>query len=170
MNQLNGNDAYWASRPMYRKAIVRMKAERTADRMKRAEKFDRAVHNALVARRLREILRKNDSEYAKRRIRIVPFSSLVSAVGDVTGYSWNELTSPRRQRALGKARQSLMYLAIHFTGMSLSEIGRRIGGRDHSTVHHARNAVEQHPENHSAVINAVCERFHLQVPAIEAEL
>jgi len=49
----------------------------------------------------------------------------------------NGLLSARRTANLVRPRQVGMYLAKEFTKRSLPEIGRRFGGRDHTTVLHA---------------------------------
>jgi chromosomal replication initiator protein len=48
-----------------------------------------------------------------------------------------ELHSPRRARRVARPRQVAMYLARELTSRSLPDIGRRFGGRDHTTVLHA---------------------------------
>ncbi len=53
------------------------------------------------------------------------------------GLSPDELLSSSRTRRLAGPRQLAMYLSRELTGQSLPEIGRRFGGRDHSTVLHA---------------------------------
>ena len=45
--------------------------------------------------------------------------------------------SPRRSRSVARPRQIAMYLAKSITSRSLPEIGRKFGGRDHTTVMHA---------------------------------
>ncbi|MGV1681445.1 chromosomal replication initiator protein DnaA [Sphingopyxis sp. NJF-3] len=53
-----------------------------------------------------------------------------------------EMASKRRVRAVARPRQIAMYLAKELTPRSYPEIGRRFGGRDHSTVIHAVRTVE----------------------------
>ncbi len=53
-----------------------------------------------------------------------------------------DLLSPRRARSIVRPRQVGMYLAKKMTPRSLPEIGRRFGGRDHSTVLHAVRKIE----------------------------
>lgn len=53
-----------------------------------------------------------------------------------------EMHSPRRARAVARPRQVAMYLAKQLTTLSLPEIGRKFGGRDHTTVMHAVRRVE----------------------------
>jgi chromosomal replication initiator protein len=50
--------------------------------------------------------------------------------------------SPQRARRVARPRQVAMYLARILTTRSLPEIGRRFGGRDHTTVLHACRRVE----------------------------
>ncbi len=54
----------------------------------------------------------------------------------------NEMSSKRRARAVARPRQVAMYLAKVMTPRSYPEIGRKFGGRDHSTVIHAVKLVE----------------------------
>lgn len=50
--------------------------------------------------------------------------------------------SPQRSRRVARPRQVAMYLARELTMRSLPEIGRRFGGRDHTTVLHACRRIE----------------------------
>jgi chromosomal replication initiator protein len=50
--------------------------------------------------------------------------------------------SARRAREVARPRQIAMYLAKQLTQRSLPEIGRRFGGRDHTTVIHAVRTIE----------------------------
>jgi chromosomal replication initiator protein len=54
-----------------------------------------------------------------------------------------EMTSSRRARAVARPRQVAMYLAKQLTSRSLPEIGRKFGGRDHTTVMHAVRKIEE---------------------------
>ena len=55
----------------------------------------------------------------------------------------NEMVSARRAREVARPRQIAMYLAKQLTPRSLPEIGRRFGGRDHTTVIHAVRQIEK---------------------------
>lgn len=57
-----------------------------------------------------------------------------------------ELHSNRRDRKVSFARQFVMYWAVRLTPMSLPQIGRLIGGRDHTTVLHGSNVYPQKRE------------------------
>ncbi|MCA1941854.1 MAG: chromosomal replication initiator protein DnaA, partial [Caenispirillum bisanense] len=55
----------------------------------------------------------------------------------------SDMHSARRARAVTRPRQVAMYLAKQLTSRSLPEIGRKFGGRDHTTVMHAVKKVEE---------------------------
>src|SRR6202040_349491 len=54
-----------------------------------------------------------------------------------------DMHSERRARAVARPRQVAMYLAKQLTTRSLPEIGRKFGGRDHTTVMHAVRKIEE---------------------------
>ena len=74
-----------------------------------------------------------------RRVTIDEIQKLVSAHFDLKPV---DLISARRARAVARPRQIAMYLAKRLTTRSLPEIGRKFGGRDHSTVIHAVRRIE----------------------------
>ncbi len=57
----------------------------------------------------------------------------------------SDLLSARRAREVARPRQVAMYLAKRLTPRSLPEIGRRFGGRDHTTVMHAVKRIDRAP-------------------------
>jgi len=58
------------------------------------------------------------------------------------GISMDEILSKRRSRAIARPRQVAMYVCKIMTRRSLPDIGRRFGGRDHTTVIHAVKRIE----------------------------
>lgn len=54
-----------------------------------------------------------------------------------------DLVGPRRSRDLAFARQVAMYLLRHETSLSLSDIGKALGNRDHSTILHGCEKIAQ---------------------------
>jgi len=59
------------------------------------------------------------------------------------GITMDDMLSKRRARAIARPRQAAMYLAKTMTTRSLPDIGRRFGGRDHTTVIHAVKRIEE---------------------------
>lgn len=68
-------------------------------------------------------------------------SAVLDAVTAHYGLDLRVLSSRRRDARTTLARHVAMYLLREDAGMGLAEIGRALGGRDHSTVLHARNRV-----------------------------
>jgi chromosomal replication initiator protein len=54
-----------------------------------------------------------------------------------------DMHSARRARAVARPRQVAMYLSKQLTARSLPEIGRKFGGRDHTTVMHAVRKIDE---------------------------
>ena len=77
---------------------------------------------------------------AQRRVTIDEIQKLVSQHFELKPL---DLVSARRARAVARPRQIAMYLAKRLTTRSLPEIGRKFGGRDHSTVIHAVRKIEE---------------------------
>jgi chromosomal replication initiator protein len=91
---------------------------------------------------LRDLLRAND-----RRVSI---DDIQKKVAEHYTIKLADMHSSKRQRNLVRPRQIAMYLCKIMTQASLPEIGRKFGGRDHTTVLHAVNKVEElFLENHS---------------------
>ena len=84
---------------------------------------------------LQDLLRAND-----RRITI---DEIQRRVAEHFNIKLGEMTSSRRARIVARPRQVAMYLAKQLTQRSLPEIGKRFGGRDHTTVMHAVKKIEE---------------------------
>ncbi|MDO5612976.1 MAG: chromosomal replication initiator protein DnaA [Paracoccus sp. (in: a-proteobacteria)] len=54
-----------------------------------------------------------------------------------------DMIGPKRVRTVARPRQVAMYLAKQLTSRSLPEIGRRFGGRDHTTIMHGVRKIEE---------------------------
>ena len=66
---------------------------------------------------------------------------IIQFVTERTGVTYEQMKSPRRHREWVQARQAAMWLLNEFTELSLKSIGQLFGGRDHSTVFHAIECV-----------------------------
>lgn len=84
---------------------------------------------------LRDLLRAND-----RRVTI---DEIQKKVAEYFSIRFSDMHSPRRSRSVARPRQVAMYLCKQLTSRSLPEIGRKFGGRDHTTVLHAVKKVEE---------------------------
>ena len=84
---------------------------------------------------LHDVLRAND--------RKVTIEEIQKRVAEHFNIRLSEMYSSRRARAVARPRQIAMYLAKQLTARSLPEIGRKFGGRDHTTVMHAVKKVEE---------------------------
>lgn len=67
----------------------------------------------------------------------VTIDEIIRKVADHYNLRVNDILSARRSRNVARPRQVAMYLSKQLTSKSLPEIGRRFGGRDHTTVIHA---------------------------------
>ena len=103
-----------------------------------------AAHTQLVGRDLtlettqevlHDLLRAND-----RRVTI---EEIQKRVAEHFNIRISDMHSARRARSVARPRQVAMYLAKQLTSRSLPEIGRKFGGRDHTTVMHAVKKVDE---------------------------
>jgi chromosomal replication initiator protein len=82
-----------------------------------------------------EIARKLLDKLAPDRRRSGPtVDDVLDATARRFGVTTTELLARDRRPAIAQARKVAIYLARELTGKSLPEIGRRLGGRDHSTI------------------------------------
>ena len=84
---------------------------------------------------LHDLLRAND-----RRVTI---EEIQKRVAEHFNIRTSDMHSARRARSVARPRQVAMYLAKQLTSRSLPEIGRKFGGRDHTTVMHAVKKVDE---------------------------
>ena len=68
---------------------------------------------------------------------------ILSKTTDFYGFSREELIGPNRRRPLVTARQISMYVFRELTDLSYPSIGRVFGGRDHTTVMHAKEKIDR---------------------------
>ena len=84
---------------------------------------------------LADILREAD--------RKVTIEEIQRKVSEHYNIRLSDIIGPRRVRTIARPRQVAMYLAKQLTSRSLPEIGRRFGGRDHTTVMHGVRKIEE---------------------------
>jgi len=89
----------------------------------------------LAEREVRDLIRPQEP----KRVKVEDIQRIVARQYNV---SRSDLLSSRRTANVVRPRQVAMYLAKTLTLRSLPEIGRRFGGRDHTTVLHAVRKIE----------------------------
>ncbi len=80
--------------------------------------------------------------YMRGGDRRITVDEIQKAVADYFKLKQGDLLSERRTRAVARPRHVAMYLAKQLTTRSYPDIGRRFGGRDHTTVLHAVKRIE----------------------------
>ena len=96
---------------------------------------NRAISMDMTQEALADLLRSNE-----RRITI---DEIQKKVAEHFNVRIADMHSARRARQIARPRQVAMYLAKQLTPRSLPEIGRKFGGRDHTTVIHAVRKIEE---------------------------
>lgn len=84
---------------------------------------------------LADILRASD--------RKVTIEEIQRKVAEHYNIRLSDMIGPKRLRNIARPRQVAMYLAKQLTPRSLPEIGRRFGGRDHTTIMHGVRKIEE---------------------------
>lgn len=131
--------------PTMRPDVVQFLADRFTDSVRELE----GALNTLSARageglsrmtldEVQAILRPHLRSGEKR----ITIDDIQKATADHYGMKQADLLSERRNRAVARPRQAAMWLAKQLTTRSLPDIGRRFGGRDHTTVLHAVRRIE----------------------------
>lgn len=109
-------------------AIVKLLAAST---LQKFQDFDLAT-----AKRVLKDLIKDSKNH-------ISIESIQNHVSEICGIDTNKLKEKTRKKEIVEARQIAMYLSKTMTKSSLKTIGLHFGGRDHSTVVHAIESVEQ---------------------------
>jgi chromosomal replication initiator protein len=102
----------------------------------------------MAEREMRDLIRPAEP----KRVRIEDIQRIVARQYNV---SRADLLSSRRTANVVRPRQVAMYLAKVLTLRSLPEIGRRFGGRDHTTVLHAVRKIENLAGSDSALAEEI---------------
>ena len=132
--------------PSARPEVLQFLADRFTDSVRELE----GALNTLVARVGGDIARVSLDEaqnilrpHLSCTERKVTVDMIQKTVSEHYGLTQADLISERRARAVARPRQVAMWLAKQITTRSLPDIGRRFGGRDHTTVLHAVRRIEQ---------------------------
>lgn len=102
----------------------------------------------------------SDSRYmAGQRLTV---DRIQRAVCEEFNVTLTDMTSKRRARVIARPRQVAMYLSKKLTKRSLPDIGRRFGGRDHTTVMHAVKRIDE--------LRAADTEFNAKIETVEGVL
>ncbi len=82
-------------------------------------------------------------------------SQILKAVAGQCKIKISDILSPRRFQEIVFARDICYYLMRKHTNLSLVQIGKRLGGRDHSSVLHGIRKVLRHIDRYAVVVNEV---------------
>jgi len=131
--------------PSAKPEVMQFLADRFTDSVRELE----GALNTLVARVGGELARLTLDEaqtilrpHLSCNERKVTVDQIQKTVAEHYGLKQADLISERRARAVARPRQVAMWLAKQITTRSLPDIGRRFGGRDHTTVLHAVRRIE----------------------------
>ena len=95
---------------------------------------NKPIHLALAMEALADLIpstRKN-----------ISFPNIEAVIVEHYALKSGDLQSPRRTKSIAFPRQISMFLARELTDLSLEEVGKALGGRDHTTVLYAVNKIK----------------------------
>ncbi len=95
----------------------------------------RDISMDLVNECLADILRTSEQR--------VTVEEIMRKVAEHYNVRLSDIVGPKRVRTIARPRQVAMFLAKELTSRSLPEIGRRFGGRDHTTIMHGVRKIEE---------------------------
>lgn len=78
----------------------------------------------------------------KQQAKTINMALIKEVIAEYYNLSLEEINSKKRTQSIAFPRQIAMYLARELTNSSLPQIGEDFGGRDHTTVIHAHNKIE----------------------------
>lgn len=109
-----------------------------------------------------EFAKKALSDIIKQADVPITINKIKKIVAEYFGIDVESLSDKKRTQNIVLPRQVAMYLARKFTDLSLPQIGEAFGGRDHTTVMHAFNKIEEEvkkTETMSALVGEIIERL-----------
>lgn len=68
---------------------------------------------------------------------------ILKTINDYLGVKQIDVKGKKRTKEIANARQIAMYITKQLTTMSLSDIGRAFGGKDHATVIYSCKTIEK---------------------------
>ena len=105
--------------------------------------------------------------------KLIQVADVIEAVAAEYGFTPEQLTGERGNQQLAFARHLAMHIAYNVCNKSLQRIGFEFGGRDHSTVIHARKNIQKClyvPRHESDRMKAQREDLLRMIERIESKL
>lgn len=97
----------------------------------------------------------DDRNVSSRFIRQPQLREIIAAVARHFGLPQKQLKSQSRRQSIVTARAVAIYLARELAGASYEQIGRALGGRDHTTIIHNYRKIERERSHDPAVQEAI---------------
>lgn len=141
LRRVHGLTGYAAERRREEERAARQEAERQR-RLDAGVTAMRLAQEAIERRRRFTFIETGELERDNEPPRPISINRIQHLVADAYGTPQIDMVSARRTANVVRPRQVAMYLAKTVTLRSLPEIGRRFGGRDHTTVLHAVRKIE----------------------------
>lgn len=114
------------------------------------------AHSTLVGRAITlETTQEVLSDLLRANDRKLTIEDIQKKVAQHFNIKMDDMHSARRSRVVARPRQIAMYFAKKLTARSLPEIGRKFGGRDHTTVMHAVKRIDELCKQDSAIADDV---------------
>ena len=136
------------------KAVVEFLASKITSNVRELEG---ALNKVVALSKLvkREINLENTSEILRDLLRsserVTSIEEIQKKVAEHYNIKMSDMSSARRIRSIARPRQIAMYLAKNLTNKSYIEIGRKFGGKDHTTVMHALKNIEKLKQNDAEI-------------------
>lgn len=103
---------------------------------------------ALAEEALKDIISPNSER------KITP-ELIIQVVADHFGITPLDISSQKRNKEVAFPRQIVMYLCQNMTNASLQEIGKYLGGRDHTTIIHGRDKIAADLKKNENLVNTI---------------
>ncbi len=101
--------------------------------------YSSLTKNNISLAKAKEIL----ADHLPQEKSLITVESIQKATCDCFQIKISELKSQKKLKKISTARHIAIYLSRKYTDLSLSEIGNKFGGKDHSTVIHSINKIEK---------------------------
>lgn len=134
----------YAARVMEKLAAERRARQEETSRLREKIRQEEIAHFENLARMRREAAERAALMAAERRALSISYRhsyrSIEARACNLFGFTRNDLYSDRRNRRLVFARQFIAYWACRLTTLSMPQIGKLMGGKDHTTILHGTRA------------------------------